>query len=148
MVLSEDYKPNRGTARNASRWLTIHNYDDSATCFAELKSQGFTIVGTLVEPGSHDFKTMELPDKLCIVMGAEHDGISDFAREHCDAFMHIPNSGFTQSLNVSNAMAILMEYFSSTYRATARAEELSYDTKKSLRDAWYERDLRAKFKFN
>jgi tRNA (guanosine-2'-O-)-methyltransferase len=43
---------------------------------------------------------------LAIILGKEHEGISDVALKHCDGLVSIPMYGFTESFNVSVAASL------------------------------------------
>ena len=47
--------------------------------------------------------------KKAFVFGAEKEGVSDSVMEHAGEFLKIPMVGFTESLNISVAAAIILE---------------------------------------
>jgi len=80
---------------------------------AQLKDHGIWIVG--LDDGA-DRPLFELEtlatEPICIVLGAEGDGLSRLVRERCDSIVAIPMRGSVSSLNVSAAAAL------STYEVT------------------------------
>ena len=75
---------------------------------AELKNQGYSIIGLEQDPRSimlPDFKT---PDKLVLLLGEEVNGITDDLRDTCDDLIEIPMKGQKESFNVSVAAGIAL----------------------------------------
>ena len=142
----EKYKLGKSSSKGAINWLKAHKYKHFNSCATLLKQQGFTLVGTLPESeGAKTLDAFELPEKLCLVMGSEHSGLSEQSLALCDDFVTIPMYGFTTSYNVSTAMAIVLHHFSECYRASGKDIFISQDYKDQLRLQWYERDIRKKF---
>ena len=50
----------------------------------------------------------DLTGPACIVIGSEGEGVSRWVRQNCDAAVSIPQKGMIQSLNASNAAAVLL----------------------------------------
>lgn len=144
VIAGTDYRAVHGIARAADRWLTVHRHRDTAACVAHLREAGYTIVGTRPAGDAVPFTELALPSRLCVLMGREHDGLSAAAQTQCDAFVTIPMFGFTQSLNISCALAILLQHFAAAYRRSGRDVGLPAATQAELLRAWCERDLRLK----
>jgi TrmH family RNA methyltransferase len=49
-----------------------------------------------------------MKNATAIVMGNEHSGISDFWKENSNELVKIPMNGAIDSMNISNAAAIMM----------------------------------------
>ena len=142
----EKYKLGKSSSKGAINWLKVHKYKQFESCAGLLKQQGFTLVGTLPESqGAKNLNNFQIPEKLCLVMGSEHSGLSQQSLALCDDFVTIPMYGFTSSYNVSSAMAILLHHFSERYRASDKDIFISQEYKDQLRQQWYERDIRKKF---
>ena len=140
------FRTNHSTAKNATRWVEIKRHTSTTTCFDHLKERGFTIVGTF-PPGDGvvPFTEIELPDKLCLAMGCEAHGLTDEARALCDLKVTIPQYGFTQSLNVSVSMALLLGHYTRLYRESGGTVGLDDDDYRRLEYHWKRRDLYRKF---
>ncbi len=148
ITIENSFSANHGIAVNATRWIDIKRHDSTRGAIDALHERGFTVVGTLPEGEAVPFEDFDLPEKLCLFMGKEHEGMSQEAIEHCDAHVTIPQYGFTQSLNISVALAILLQHFSEAYRRSGREVHLSEDERLALVDGWLERDLMKKFGWN
>jgi 23S rRNA (guanosine2251-2'-O)-methyltransferase len=87
---------------------------------AQLKDHGIWIVG-LDDAADRDlFELESLADEpICLVLGAEGDGLSRLVRQRCDSIVAIPMLGRVSSLNVSAAAAL------STYEITRGRSKLS-----------------------
>jgi len=77
------------------------------TALARLKEVGVWIVG-LDDAADRDlFDLGDLADQgVCLVLGAEGEGLSRLVRERCDMVVAIPMLGRLSSLNVSAAAAL------------------------------------------
>lgn len=71
-----------------------------------LKEEGFRVIGA--DLSGRPVETAERSRPLCLVMGAEDEGLSRLIRETCDELVRIPTSGPISSLNLSCAAAILL----------------------------------------
>ena len=87
---------------------------------AQLKDHGIWIVG--LDDGA-DRELFELEslanEPICLVLGAEGDGLSRLVRQRCDSIVASPMLGRVSSLNVSAAAAL------STYEITRGRSRLS-----------------------
>lgn len=80
-----------------------------STSIKELKKDGFWIIG--MDGSAKDFigSQKKLFDgKVAIIMGSEGKGIRDLVKKNCDLLVKIPIQQQMESLNVSNAAAIVM----------------------------------------
>ncbi len=73
----------------------------------ELKKHGFWIVGTDME-NSMDYREIDYPEKVVLVVGNEGKGMSRLVRESCDFIARIPMKGKVNSLNASVAAGIMI----------------------------------------
>lgn len=85
----------------------------------QLKKEGYWIVGAALGPGSESLHTFTFPERTVIVMGAEGEGLSHIIEENLDFRVSIPMYGQIDSLNVSQATAVLLA-------AAARSHHLSH----------------------
>ncbi|MEO7309194.1 MAG: RNA methyltransferase [Chitinophagaceae bacterium] len=94
------------SSSSAAKWLTIHQYEDAAACFAELRKRNFKVFTTWLGEGSVNLYKMNFTQPLAIVFGNEKTGVSDEIRALADGNMVIPQVGIIQSLNISVACAV------------------------------------------
>lgn len=94
------------SSSSAAKWITVHQFDDADACFAALRQQGYAIYTTWLGDGSVDLYEMDLTQRVAIVFGNEHSGVSDEVRALADGNLLIPQVGIIQSLNISVACAV------------------------------------------
>ena len=94
------------SSSSATKWLTIHQYDDTQPCFDALRAQGYKVFTTWLGEGSVDLYQMDFTQPVAVVFGNEHSGVSDEIRALADGNMMIPQMGIIQSLNISVACAV------------------------------------------
>lgn len=77
------------------------------TFIEEAKSEEFTVYGLAGEsPAS--ITGVDFPEKVCLVVGSEREGLRKSVKKNCDFLVNIPTTGKINSLNVSVAAAISM----------------------------------------
>ena len=79
----------------------------SEECIAFLKQRNIKILTAQLQD-SHLYYDTDMTCGTAIVMGTEHDGLTDQWRQAADAHIRIPMLGQIDSLNVSVSAAILM----------------------------------------
>ncbi|TDQ19107.1 tRNA (guanosine-2'-O-)-methyltransferase [Algoriphagus boseongensis] len=137
------YKINPYVTRGASQWVDLHKYyskDSSSVelCFSSLREKGYKIYGTSPDASSISIHELKAHEKLALVFGNEHEGISEEVKEKVDGLVHIPMLGFTESFNISVSASIFL------YDLIKKAKEfknpdfyLSDEEKNKLRMKWY-----------
>ncbi|MCF8240903.1 MAG: RNA methyltransferase [Melioribacteraceae bacterium] len=114
---------------SALKWLEIKKYKTIDNCYNKLRENGFKIYASLLDEDAVDLYSLDLTQKVALVVGNEHRGISDEAAELADETFYIPMRGMIQSLNVSVACAV------SLYEAQRqRSEKGMYDNSEMPKD--------------
>jgi len=111
-------KLDKNIAMGAEKWVDVHKYRNTSDCITTLKQQGYQIIATT----PHDDSTL-LPDffpetKSAIFFGTEKEGLSEVVMQQADGFLKIPMVGFSESLNVSVAAAIIIQDVAHKVRAS------------------------------
>jgi 23S rRNA (guanosine2251-2'-O)-methyltransferase len=78
-----------------------------ARAMDQLKEARFWIHG-LDERGNAAIGTLDLTGRVCIVLGAEGEGLRRLTAEKCDSLVTIPTTSALGALNVSNAAAVAL----------------------------------------
>ena len=95
------------SSSSANRWLSFKKFGSSKECLDELKAEEFIILATTLHGGAKDPYTTDLAfEKVALVIGNEHRGVSDVFIEGADMLLTLPMHGFVESLNVSVAAAL------------------------------------------
>jgi 23S rRNA (guanosine2251-2'-O)-methyltransferase len=76
-----------------------------ARTLEQLKEAGFWLYG-LDERGDTSIGALDLKGRVCIVLGAEGEGLRRLTAEKCDRLVTIPTQAALAALNVSNAAAV------------------------------------------
>jgi tRNA (guanosine-2'-O-)-methyltransferase len=95
-------------SRGASKWVDVFFYNDVESCISKLKERGFVILATHLYENAKSIYSTDFTKPCAIVFGNERDGISQKLLSVCDGNIVIPMYGMVQSLNVSNAAAIIL----------------------------------------
>lgn len=89
---------------NHMKIAKVSNISDT---ILKLKKENVWIFGSSLE-AKENYTKMDFKGNIAIVIGNEGFGISDLVKKRCDFLTKIPIKGKTQSLNASNACAILI----------------------------------------
>ncbi|MDZ4751470.1 MAG: RNA methyltransferase [Flavobacteriales bacterium] len=132
-------------AKGSEDWLTFYRYNNekhnTLPCIEDLRKKGYRIIVTSAEPGARHPEELDMSTPFAVFMGTELSGVSDMAIEMCDDKVHIPMYGFTESLNVSIASAILMQSLVSRIRSETTNWQLSESEQLDLKIAWARRSI-------
>ncbi|GLR15476.1 TrmH family RNA methyltransferase [Portibacter lacus] len=90
----------------ARKWVDVYVYDDYAKCFAELRKHYDQILGTHLAQDSISLYDIDFVKSTAIVLGNEHEGLTEEALSYIDGNYIIPQVGMVQSLNISVAFAV------------------------------------------
>ncbi len=99
----------KNIAMGAQRWVDIHRYDTSLSCMESLRSKGYRIIATTPREGSQTLQSFALEQPTVLFFGTEKEGLSPELLEAADGALYIPMFGFTESLNISVAAAIILQ---------------------------------------
>ena len=98
----------RKVSAGASELLPICRVANLQRSLKELKSRGFWIVGAAL--GAESSSIYEAPDltPTALVVGSEGTGVRQLTKKHCDVLVEIPMSGRIGSINVSQAVSVIL----------------------------------------
>lgn len=140
---AERFRTSTKITQGCDKWLDVVQHGDTAACLDGLRDRGFALYAAI--PGATT--PLEALDPLrpaAFLIGNEHAGLSPEARARCDVEFAIPLHGFSESLNLSVATALVV-YTHATRRrqALGRAGDLDESALTELRARYYARDLRS-----
>ena len=140
------YDPNPQVLQGSAKWVDIIKHEGSrnntASCFTELKEQGYRIVGTTPHGDGISLSDYEVNQPMALVFGTEDTGLSEYAMEHVDDFLRIPMYGFTESFNLSVSAAICLYQITTKLYNSDKGWQLDEDDKTDLRLTWYKKIVR------
>jgi tRNA (guanosine-2'-O-)-methyltransferase len=94
------------SSSSANKWLTWNKYTTVDECYAALRAEGFRIYATHLGTRAVSLYDVDLAEKVALVFGNEHRGVSEEAATKADCNIVIPMVGMIQSLNISVACAV------------------------------------------
>lgn len=94
-------------AAGATEYMGVCKVTNLARTIEDLKKEGLWICGTDAT-GDKLMYDADLKGPIALVIGSEGEGMSRLVKESCDFLVRIPMSGHINSLNASNAAAVLM----------------------------------------
>lgn len=112
-------------ALGAQKWVDVFRYDTTETCIETLRRRGYRIVATSPQKGNLSPDQLPLDRPVALFFGTEKEGLSGQVLSRADAVVGIPMVGFTESLNISVAAAILLYQLSNRLRNSDVAWRLS-----------------------
>jgi tRNA (guanosine-2'-O-)-methyltransferase len=112
----------KNIAMGAQQWVDIHRHKNSQGCISELRARGYQIIATVPREDAIPLEDFKLESPAALFFGTEKEGLSPVVLAEADAAVYIPMLGFTKSLNVSVAAAILLQEL----RRRLNASDLSW----------------------
>jgi tRNA (guanosine-2'-O-)-methyltransferase len=94
------------SSSSAAKWLTVHQFDNTAACIAALRKNYDKIFTTHLSSDAVSLYGMDLTQSIALVFGNEHGGLSEEIRAAADGNFIIPQAGIIRSLNISVACAV------------------------------------------
>ena len=139
-------KVSRHVAKGSQKWITSKRYksdgDNTKICLDNLREKGYQIIATTPHNDSCLLQDFDVTKKSAFVFGVEAEGASDFVKEQADGFLKIPMVGFTESLNISVAAAIVLQDVTTKLRNSDVNWQLSQDEKDDLYFDWVKKTIK------
>lgn len=115
------FQLNPDVVRGASNWVTVNRHNgktmNTPETLQQLRKEGYRIVVATPHDHDVDLEKFDLEKgKAALVFGCERPGLSEWAMREADEYMKIPMVGFTESLNVSVAVAITLHHLTHQLR--------------------------------
>ena len=111
-------KVSRHVAKGSQKWLNQYRYrsdgNNTKDCLDTLKKTGYQII----------------------------EGVSDYVLENADGFLKIPMVGFTESLNISVAAAIILQEVTTKLRNSNINWQLTKEEKDILYFEWVKKTIK------
>jgi tRNA (guanosine-2'-O-)-methyltransferase len=96
----------RRSSSSAAKWLSVHEFENTVDCFSALRKSFDRIYTTHLSADAANLYDIRFTEKIALVFGNEHDGVSDESRALADGNFIIPQVGMIRSLNISVACAV------------------------------------------
>lgn len=126
------------SSSSAAKWLTIHQFEDTAACVAKLRNSYSRILTTHLSSDAVSLHALDLTEPVALVFGNEHSGVSEEIRALADGNFLIPQVGIIQSLNISVACAVTVyeAYRQKEIAGHYRRSDLSHPVKQQVQQDW------------
>ena len=119
-------------AMGAQKWVDVFRYDNTQHCIDTLHAKGYQIIATTPHKDAYFLNDFDISKKSAFFFGTEKEGLSEQVLSQADTFLKIPMVGFTESLNISVAVAIVLQQLTDRLRRSdlrwQLTEEERYDT--------------------
>lgn len=126
-------------AGGSDKWLTLHRYrtvDAAEQCLADLHAAGYRVVVATPDASAPTPETLDLQQRLAVVIGNETAGVSAVFQQAAEARLHLPMVGFVESFNLSVAAALALFELTRRLRRSDVAWRLSPDETERLLCEW------------
>jgi tRNA (guanosine-2'-O-)-methyltransferase len=139
-------KVSRHVAKGSQKWLNQYRYrndgDNTKTCLDDLKEKGYQIIATTPHNDSCVLQDFDTSRKSAFIFGVEAEGVSEYVIENADGFLKIPMVGFTESLNISVAAAIILQDVTTKLRSSGADWQLTEEEKEVLYFDWVKKTIK------
>jgi tRNA (guanosine-2'-O-)-methyltransferase len=136
----------RHVAKGSQKWLNQYRYredgNNTQICLDALKEKGYQIIATTPHNDSCLLQDFDINKKTAFILGAEAEGVSDIVKSQADGFLKIPMVGFTESLNISVAAAIILQSVTTKLRSSKIDWQLSTKEKEILYFDWVKKTIK------
>lgn len=143
-VVEERYEKrlDENIAMGAQKWVDIHRYPTTNNCIKSLREQGYSIVATSPHKKAVTANSFAFNQKTALFFGTEWNGLTDTVLAQADSFLHIPMLGFTESLNVSVSVAVLLQQLTQKLRASNLPWQLNKEQLLATRLQWTKNSIK------
>ena len=139
-------KVSRHVAKGSQKWITSKRYKSDANntqiCLNTLREKGYQIIATTPHNNSCLLQDFDVTKKSAFVFGVEAEGVSNYVKDNADGFLKIPMVGFTESLNISVAAAIILQDVTTKLRMSNVDWKLSEEEKEILYLDWVRKTIK------
>jgi tRNA (guanosine-2'-O-)-methyltransferase len=133
----------KNIAMGAQQWVDVHRYKNTSDCINALKLKGYKIIATTPHNDSVVLPDFKIDEKIALFFGTERDGLTPEVLEQADGFLKIPMKGFTESLNISVAAAIILQDLNTKLMQTDIVWQLTEQEKQLKRLEWTKKSIKS-----
>ncbi len=144
-IVQKKYDPklSHAIAKGAEKWLDIHRYPTTKKAIENLRQKGYQIVATTPHTNDVNLQDFDISKPSAFFFGVEKDGLSQAVMDQADVFLKIPMYGFTESLNISVAAALIMRDVSERLRQSDINWQLTAAEKEQIYLQWLEKSIKS-----
>jgi len=123
--------------------LDIHRYSTTAEAIKNLRKKGYQIVATTPHTNDVNLPDFDISKPAAFFFGVEKDGLSETVMQQADVFLKIPMYGFTESLNISVAAALIIRDVTERLRNSDINWQLKETEKLQIYMQWLEKSIKS-----
>ncbi|MGV6846566.1 MAG: TrmH family RNA methyltransferase [Lutibacter sp.] len=149
-IIENKYKFNtsKQVAKGAQKWLDFNYYhskdkNNTKICIEQLKNKGYQIIATTPHNNSCLLQNFDISKKSAFFFGVEKEGLSNEVLSRADGYLKIPMVGFTESLNISVAAAIILQHVTTKLRSSTLQWQLTQAEKEEKYLDWLEKSIKS-----
>jgi tRNA (guanosine-2'-O-)-methyltransferase len=149
-IIENKYKfyASRKIAKGAQKWLDFSLYNELNTnntlkCIDHLKAKGYKIIATTPHNNSCVLQDFDITQKSAFFFGVEKAGLSHNVLDNADGYLQIPMVGFTESLNISVAAAIILQNVTERLKQSEVQWQLTEQEKAEKYLDWLEKSIKS-----
>lgn len=135
------FQPDRDVALGSNKWLSIHRYHRPESALETLRARGYRLVATSPRAEGDTPATLPLDRPVALLFGSEHRGLSAPVLEAAERTLRLPLYGFTESYNLSVALALVLARLVERLREWPAAWRLDEAEREELTLQFYRRLL-------
>ena len=129
-------------AMGAQKWVDVFRYNDTQSCIDALRAQGYQIVATTPHKDAYFLNDFDISKKSAFFFGTEKEGLSQQVLSQADTYLKIPMVGFTESLNISVAVAIVLQQLTDKLRRSQVTWQLTDEERLNTLINWTKKSIR------
>jgi tRNA (guanosine-2'-O-)-methyltransferase len=142
------FNENITVTRGSTKWINLYQYNqhsnNTLSTIQTLKEKGYKIVATSPHVSDIELSNFDLKQgKSAIIFGNEKKGVSDIVKQNADCFLKIPLHGFTESLNISATVAIILHYLTHKMKNELIDWKLTDNEQEILMIEWLTKSLKS-----
>ena len=130
-------------AMGAQKWVSLKRYSTITNCIDTLKQQDYQIIATTPHTEACYLEDFDITKKTAFFFGKEGEGLSDTVMKQADGFLKIPMYGFTESLNISVAVAIILQDVVAKLRKSSVHWQLSEEEQLEVKLEWTKKSIKS-----
>lgn len=130
-------------AMGAQKWVGLNRYRSINECIKNLKNSGYQLIATTPHTDATLLHEFDVSKKSAFLFGKESDGLSETVMDAADGFLKIPMYGFTESLNISVCVAIILQSVVSKMRIADVDWQLSDAEKREIEMEWMQKSIKS-----
>ncbi|WP_392447928.1 TrmH family RNA methyltransferase [Capnocytophaga canis] len=130
-------------AMGAQKWVDTFRYESTQECMDTLRGKGYQIVATTPHEDAYLLNDFDITQKSAFFFGTEKSGLSKEVLNQADTYLKIPMVGFTESLNISVCVAIILQQLTEKLRKSDVSWQLTEEEKTCIRIDWTKKSIRS-----